>query len=367
MHRNRLFLRLALIALSIPTTPVAAAEVTRTIRMELSTQAAHAFAVENLAGTMRVATGNGDKVVAVATVHAESGSLAGKMRFEQVTGEKGLPTLRVIYPLGQHETVRYRQSRAHGDGGGFLEGLFGGYSSVKYAGKTVRVSDSSGVLMYADVEVQIPERGAKGTFRNLVGKIRGSRLNGDLLFDSASGDIDLDGVEGDVRSDTGSGNVKASGIKGTFRCDTGSGDCALTGFQGEEIRCDVGSGDIRLKSLEARRISADTGSGNVRAEHADVETFDADTGSGDVLLEAVGSRLARINADTGSGDVVIRMDPKASFEALADQGSGEMTVGYKDARPILKGREVVGYRRGESKIRINVSTGSGDLDIQPSH
>jgi hypothetical protein len=40
-------------------------------------------------------------------------------------------------------------------------------------------------------------------------------------------------------------------------------------------------------------------------------------------------------------------------------------MAYKDAQPIVKGREVVGYRRGDSKIHIDVSTGSGDLEIAP--
>lgn len=364
MHRFRKLVPLVLVLLAATTAPLVAGEATRTIRVELSPQGSAPFAVENLAGTMRVVAGTGSKVVAVATITSESKALADKMRFEQVTGEKGLPTLRVIYPLGSHDTLRYRQSGS--DGGGFLEDVFGGHSTVEYAGKTVRVSGSSGIAIHADVEVQIPEKGTRGTFRNLVGKISASGLSGDLVFDSASGDIDLDDIQGDVKGDTGSGDVKASGLQGTFRCDTGSGDCTLTDFKGDQIRCDVGSGDIRLKSLQTRSLSADTGSGDVRVEDADVETFAADTGSGNVLLEAVGSRLSRVKADTGSGDVVIRMDPEASFEALADQGSGDLRVGYKDAQPIVKGREVVGYRRGEPKIRITVSTGSGDLDIQPA-
>jgi hypothetical protein len=61
----------------------------------------------------------------------------------------------------------------------------------------------------------------------------------------------------------------------------------------------------------------------------------------------------------------LRLSPQASFEALADQGSGDLRMAYKDAQPIVKGREVVGYRRGDSKIRISVNTGSGDLEIEP--
>ena len=344
--------------------PLTAADATRTLRLEFS-PAQGRFVVENLAGSMKIVPGSGTQVVAVATIHAESGALAEKMQFREVSGEKGAPTLRVEYPLGAHQTLRYRQESdsEHHD---LLGDLFGGGSTTtRYAGRSVKISASEGVAMHADVEVQLPSGGVEATFRNLVGRIRAERVEGKLMFDSASGDITLDKVKGQLKADTGSGDVKGSSLAGSFRCDTGSGNCDLTGFDGEEISCDVGSGDVLLKSVTAKRLSADTGSGDVRIQDADVEIFDADTGSGDVTLEASGSRLASVKADTGSGDVVLRLAPEATFEALADQGSGDLKMAFKDAQPIVKNREVVGYRRGDSRIRINVSTGSGDLEIAP--
>jgi len=353
-----------LLASCLLATSLFAADITRTLRLEMSPSQSP-FVVENLAGSMKITPGSGSQIVAVATIHAESESLADKMQFKQLTGEKGMPTLRVEYPLGSHETLRYRQEpdSEHHD---FLGHLFGGGSTTtKYAGRSVKVSGSEGVSLYADVEVQLPAKSLEATFRNLVGRIRAEKVEGTFLFDSASGNITLDRVKGKIKADTGSGDVKASSLSGTFRCDTGSGNCDLTDFEGDEIACDVGSGDVRLKSVAAKRLSADTGSGDVRVEDADVEAFDADTGSGDVTLEATGARLASVKADTGSGDVVLRLAPEASFEALADQGSGDLKMAFKDAQPIVKNREVVGYRRGDSRIRINVSTGSGDLDIAP--
>jgi hypothetical protein len=346
--------------------PLGAAEATRTERLELSPLTAGAFVIENLAGTMRVVSGSGSKVVAVATLHAESAALLEKMQFRQVTGEKGRPTLRVEYPIGTRETVRFPHS-PDGDSGGILGHFFGGTSTVKYAGHTVKVSAGEGTLLYAELEVQLPAKDVEGTFRNLIGKITGDGVQGTLKFDTASGDISLDKVSGRIMTDTGSGDVKAAGVEGSFDCDTGSGNCHLNGFKGDKISCDVGSGDIFLKSISAKELSTDTGSGNIRVQDADVESFDADTGSGDVLLEADGNRLASIKADTGSGNVVLRLSPAATFEAMADQGSGDLRVDYKDAKPILDGRVVVGYRRGDQKIHIDVSTGSGDLDIEPLH
>jgi putative adhesin len=365
MHRLSLRMFTVFMLSLVLAAPLLASEATRTLRLEIS-PASGPFVVENLAGSMRVISGSGTQVVAIATIHAESESLADKMQFRQVTGDKGIPTLRVEYPLGAHETLRYRQE-SDSEHHGFLGDLFGGSTTAKYAGRSVKISGTEGTSMYADLEVQLPSKPVEGTLRNLVGRIRGEGVQGKLLFDSASGDITLSKIHGNIKADTGSGDVKASDLEGSFRCDTGSGNCDLTGFKGDEIACDVGSGDILVKSVSAKRLSADTGSGDVRVEEADVESFDADTGSGDVSLEAGGPRLASIKADTGSGDVVLHLSPDASFEALADQGSGDLRMAYKDAQPIVKGREVIGYRRGDSKIHINANTGSGDLEIAPLH
>ena len=343
--------------------PAASAETTRTARVELSSGALGHFAVENLAGTMRVGPGSGPSVVAVATIHAENDDLANAMKFEQVTGKLGVPTLRVIYPLDSEDTIRYP---GRGSEPGIMGKLFGGFNTTtEYDGHRVKVSGSRGVLLYADVEVQVPRHLDNATFRNLVGFLEGHDLEGKILFDSSSGDVSVARVRGEIKADAGSGDVKASGLEGSFICDTGSGNCDLGDFKGDTLRCDVGSGDVTVRSAAAKLVVVDTGSGDVRVSGGDIEEFRADTGSGNVRLENRGSRLARVKADTGSGDVTLRLAPDAAFEALADQGSGDISMGYKDAQAIVKHKEVIGYRRGDARIKIDVDTGSADLTIEP--
>jgi putative adhesin len=344
-------------------TPLLAAEATRTIKLELSPADSARFRVENLAGSMKVIPATGGKVLAVATVHAESEELAGAMQFKQIPGSEGGPTLRVIYPLDRYDTIRYEPR--HPEGG--FAGLFGHSSTTtRYDGHRVKISGGEGVRVYADLEIQVPAiQGLEACFRNEVGSLDGSGLEGKLRFDSSSGDISLTRLRGEARSDTGSGDVKASHISGTFSCNTGSGDCMLSGFDGEKLVFDVGSGDVRVTSAAAREVAAGTGSGDVVISDSDVETLKADTGSGDVTFESRGGRLATVKADTGSGDVVLKLPAEAGFEARADQGSGDIRMGFKDAEAILHHKRVVGYRRGDSRIRIDVSTGSGDLRIEP--
>jgi hypothetical protein len=343
----------------------AAAEATRTLRVQLQGDPAQPFAVENLAGTMSVVPGSGDTVVAVATVHAESDELAASMRFEQVRGEKGVPTLRVRYPVDRHSVYRYG-GRAKDGGGGFLDWISGGGGNrLKYDDHRVSVSGSRGVVLYADVEIQVPRKVIDAHFRNHVGSISAQGVEGRVKFDTGSGDVTIRDAKGAIMADTGSGDVQASDVEGSFVCDTGSGECNVSGFKGDNLKCDTGSGTVRVDAASARRIAVDTGSGDVRVRAIDVEEFAADTGSGDVELAVEGSRLARVNADTGSGSVRLRLGPEASFEAHASTGSGDVVSRYRDAEAIVRGKEVVGYRRGDGRIRIDVETGSGDVVLEP--
>jgi len=362
MRRSSALLALPFVGL-MAAPPAAAAEATRTVRAELSRDALGHFVVENLAGTMRVVPGTGPTVVAVATLHAEDDDRAKAMAIEQVTGKLGVPTLRVIYPIDHGDTIRYP---GPGAVKGTLARMFGGSSTTtEYAGRRVKISDGHGILMYADVEVQVPRHLVDATFRNVVGLLEGHDLDGKILFDSSSGDVSIEKVRGEIKADTGSGDVRASGLEGSFVCDTGSGDCDLGDFKGDTLRCDVGSGNVTVRSATAKLVTADTGSGDVQVAGGDIEEFRADTGSGDVRLENHGARLARVKADTGSGDVTLRLAADAAFEALADQGSGDISMGYKDAQAIVRHKEVIGYRRGDARIKIDVDTGSGDLTIEP--
>jgi hypothetical protein len=347
----------------------AGAETTRELRVELSGGAGRPFAVENLAGTMRVTAGSSDTVVAVATVHAETAELAAAVRFEQVTGPKGVPTLRVRYPVDRHRSFRYSAASSRSDDGwSWLEalvGAVGGGNSMEYDGARVSVSSNRGVVLYADVEVQVPRRELEAEFRNRVGPLFGEGLRGRLRFDTGSGNVTVRDLDGDVVADTGSGNVHGDRVKGSFVCDTGSGNCEVTGFSGGDLLCDTGSGNVRIVGAVARRVKLDTGSGNVSVRESEAEELEADTGSGNVDVALEGSRLARVNADTGSGDVRMRLGAAASFRVRARTGSGDVVSHYADAEAIRDGRKVVGWRRGDGRIQIHADTGSGDVVVQP--
>jgi DUF4097 and DUF4098 domain-containing protein YvlB len=286
------------------------------------------------------------------------------MSIERVRGRGGAALLRVRYPVERHTRFRYPGGDSE-SGGGWLSWLGGSSSSMRYDGRRVKVSARRGVTLYADVEVRVPAGKSEATFRNHVGPISGAGLEGRLRFDTGSGNQRLRDLRGDIVADTGSGDVEAASIEGTLRCDTGSGRCEIDDFSGERLICDTGSGEVEVRGAKARKISVDTGSGDVRLKNVDADTMIVDTGSGGVDIESPADRLSRVEADTGSGDVRLRLGDGASFEARADTGSGDIISHYSDAEPIIRRREVVGYRRGDGRIRIEVDTGSGDLVLEP--
>ena len=353
------FVLAALLAVAAP--PASAAEVTKSLTAQIP--AGSAWAVENLAGIMTVVPGTGTATVVSATVHAESNELAELVKIEQVPGAKGVPTLRVRYPVGNHQTYRY--PKINGAESSSLSSWFGHGTQFDYDGQRVKVSGSSGALLYVDLEVQVPAKAAAGGLVNHVGRIDAKGVQGDLGFTAANGDVTIDKSGGSIKVTTGSGDVHVNDGTGALQVETGSGDVKVEEFSGEQFRCDVGSGDVAVRSGAIRKVIIETGSGDVNIEALDAEEFDSETGSGDIEFEAAGTRLLKIKTETGSGDVTLMLGADASFEAHADQGSGDLVNRYADATPIAKGREIVGYKRGDGKIQVRVDTGSGDLVIEP--
>jgi len=114
---------LAAAAIVLAATSAAMAETTKTLKIEYAPTGTERVTIENLAGSMRVSTGSGDRIVAVATVHAESDDVAAKVRFEEVKGESGGSSCgssipRSTRPSGTPEGMRGTGCRSSASSGG---------------------------------------------------------------------------------------------------------------------------------------------------------------------------------------------------------------------------------------------------------
>ena len=301
-------------------------------------------------------------VTAVATVYAESQTLADAVRFERIEGPGDEVTLRVRFPYDKVGTFRYRAPGDHGDG--FWE-HFVSSNTYRYDGRSVRLNPGRGSVLYADVEVQVPQGETNARFSQLVGLVEAEGLSGRLRFEVASADLRLSRLSGQLELEGSSGDIRARDIQGNWKSDFSSGDIRMDGFDGESLELHATSGDFQVHRVKARRVATETNSGDARFRDADVEEFTAEATSGDIELSEVGNRLKTVDVSTSSGDVAIRLPSEIGFEATAHQSSGDMRVGFDDGDTTRKDDNVVGYRRGDRSARIRVRTSSGDLSIEP--
>ncbi|HTO76918.1 MAG TPA: DUF4097 family beta strand repeat-containing protein [Thermoanaerobaculia bacterium] len=338
-----------------------AADVTRKLEARLSGTDVAAFAVENLAGTMRIEPGPDGEVSVEATVHADDDSLARGMRLERIAAES-TPTLRVRYPDGV-TTIRYRAPH-DGDDHGFSLLIFDG-SHYDYDGHRYRVSSGHGKRLWADLVVRVPAHLTRARFRDLAGLVDAQGFEGAVRFEVASADLALRRLGGDLTLSGSSGDTRASDIRGRWKSDFSSGDCELDGFDGDALTFDTSSGDVRVHGAKAARIAVETSSGDASFRSADVEEFQGHSSSGDFLLEQTTERLKNVRVHTSSGDVRLRLPREASFQADADQSSGDMSVAFHDGSSTMRRHKLVGFQRGEGGANIRVETSSGDLTIAP--
>ena len=350
------------IGLTLLAPPIRASDAVRTIHAELSGADAASFQIENLAGTMRILEGTGDLVTVVATVHAESESLADAVRIERIAGNFESATLRVRYPYDKVSTFRYQQP---GYGGDWSLLGFGSWNTTDYDGHRVRVSHNRGTTLYADLEVRVPRGRLRASFRQPVGRVEAEGVQGALHFSVDSADLRLRGLDGDIVLEGSSGDIRASDIRGSWKSEFSSGDCRLDGFDGDLFSFQAESGDLAARDVKARRVRTETSSGDVNISYADVEEFSAQASSGDVALRLQGSRLKAIDVTTSSGDVSLRLPSDEAFDARADLSSGDVTIGFSDVTEVRHGRRLLDYQHGTGGASIHVTTSSGDLTISP--
>lgn len=346
----------------------------------------------NLAGRVTLTPGAGPDITVTVTAHGDLGNatktkkVLADLAFVEATDRDGRRELALSYPVDDYDTFHYPRLSGRNREPGFWESLFAGMSqtTTSYRGERIRVTGGSGSpMLYADLAIALPAN-ANLVIRNVVGDVEGGNMSGKLRVDTGSGEVTIDAFDGELEVDTGSGDVTidlavgsvlvdtGSGgidlgeLRGSGILDTGSGSVTVGRVDGDRLQIDTGSGSIEVRDGRVGTLLADTGSGSIEVRRVELERFVGDTGSGSVTLESslIGTR--EVTIDTGSGSVTILGGPDASFDLLADQGSGDLDVGYRDAKLIREGREVIGATRGDGATRIRVDTGSGGCEISPA-
>lgn len=260
-------------------------------------------------------------------------------------------------------SVITRHPRRKGAGG--LFSLFSGFrekAQIDYrievpAHLAVKVSSASG-----DVEVA----GVEGPVRVLTasGDVSLKSLGGGAMVEVASGDVSGRDIAGEVRIRTSSGSVGLVGLEGSAVVEGASGDVSLNDVSGP-IEIDLVSGDLTLTACKGT-VEAGTSSGDIRLEGpgSDVELSSS---SGDINLVVFphGDRSYRLS--TASGDVAVSLLPGPGYgfelEARTISGSISAELSMEMGRAKITRRLLLG-KVGEGRARLKVDTASGDVILR---
>lgn len=183
----------------------------------------------------------------------------------------------------------------------------------------------------------------------------------DLLVDSSSGTVTIDGDLGDatVTCDASSGSIRVSGAMAKLVADTSSGSIRVSVDRPlEAFLADASSGSIHLEggALDAR---ADTSSGSItllglRGDAAMEASSGSVTGQWDTIPPGTS-----INAGASSGSVTIRLPAGTALSGSVDTSSG----GIRSDFPGNFTRDSATFSGGEGAVELRAETSSGSVKI----
>lgn len=223
----------------------------------------------------------------------------------------------------------------------------------------------------AEWTLTIPD-GVEVDFSTGSGNLDASNLTLDLEVKTGSGDISVRQHKGDLRGNTGSGNITLAEASGEIRANCGSGNIDVEKISGE-LSVNCGSGDIRLRDSKAI-FSANSGSGTVRGTNLTLTGSSGfNSGSGDAKVVLASAPTYNITVNSGSGDAILDFNgnPIAGvvvMKANKKNGAIKAPFEFDKTEEIEQGRDQVVIKkttqRGNSEVKISVSTGSGEAQIK---
>ena len=332
-------------------------------------------AIYNLAGKLRVESGDGSDVVVEVMRGGRDGD---RLRLEQGT-IRGYEALRIVYPsdrivypeLGRNNrsTINVRDDGTWGNDPSRGErGERGDRESRDYRDRErnqVEISSSgSGLEAYADLRVLVP-RGQRIVIHNAAGDARITMVDADLAVEVASSAISAERTRGSLSLDTGSGSVTVTDAQGDIDLDTGSGGVTITGVKGGSLKMDTGSGSIRGGDIDVSDLKADVGSGGVHLERVRASRVNVDAGSGGTELELLSS-IEQMKVEAGSGGVTIRLPANLSATVDLETGSGGIDTDFSVQVTKFEQHHIVG-RIGDGRGQIKVESGSGAVRLLRSN
>lgn len=157
-----------------------------------------------------------------------------------------------------------------------------------------------------------------------------------LVLETASGDVDADGLVGDQRYRTASGDIVLRAVSGKLSIEAVSGDIDADATGDADVTVRSVSGDIELRAarLSSMQLTSTSGDLKVAGQFVGPGPYAIETVSGDGLLAPAGD--VRIEMTSLTGDLTSDLDGQHRTEG------GRRTFQVGGSGPVLTFRSMSG-------------------------
>jgi DUF4097 and DUF4098 domain-containing protein YvlB len=192
----------------------------------------------------------------------------------------------------------------------------------------------------------------------------------EVEFESATGDLNLEGVSGIFEGSSGTGSIEVLNAKGEFELNSGTGSVLVEGSEGE-FELNSGTGRVKIEDCSGE-FDANSGTGRVRAYNITIETEgEFNSGTGDVEVSRPQGEDFDLSVNSGTNDATVDMDGLPiegyyEFSTSARSGDIDCPVDFDKEEEYYDGGDQVrkSFTRGKKSPRYYISTGTGTAELK---
>jgi hypothetical protein len=192
----------------------------------------------------------------------------------------------------------------------------------------------------------------------------------EVEFESATGDLNLEGVNGKYEGSSGTGSIEVLDAKGDFELNSGTGSVIVEGSEGK-FDLNSGTGRVKIENCSGE-FDANSGTGRVRVHNITIEgEGDFNSGTGDVEVSRPQGEDFDLSVTSGTNDAMVDMDGLPiegyfEFTASARSGDIESPIEFDTEEEYDDGGETMRktFTRGKKSPRYYISTGTGTAELK---
>jgi len=189
-------------------------------------------------------------------------------------------------------------------------------------------------------------------------------------FNSATGDLEIVGLNADVDGNSGTGDISIKDSEGEFDLNSGTGDMEVSNSKGE-FDVNSGTGNVMIEKCSGE-FDANSGTGDVEAKGITIiDEADFNSGTGEVTVYGPKGNGFDLSLNSGTDDAILDMDGQPidgffQFSAHARKGDIDSPIAFDREEEHENGDGIYmkkSFTRGNSKNRYFIGTGTGTAKL----